>query len=361
MITDKIGFVELSKQTPEHAWVFLEKLYSKGDREAVLQTLNLASPDFFAPSDEDLPARASFLARMIKNGELAILTEIFQRSPDSTALRQECRERRFGSICESRSPEILDLLLPLPVDQPNHKEWSMALLRKNMPLLDRLAFSVESKRALILIENYFFDLQLSQLKYLEQHIEPTAWPMRFARDAIQRNKGPGAISFFIDHGFQNPSISHLELWESIAAAIKTQNGKAFSKLITGASKLDFDWARKAAPGEIPLASLAGHEPRLLPTKLPPELKKMTLLELAIARGQVDMTQDLIDQLPDRPADDRIQLLLSNMAEQLTQSRADKPIVQFAQAQAQSALDFALMQLAASPQPDRVQSKAPIKP
>lgn len=349
MITENIAIAELAKVDAEAAWKALSRIYTKSDAPQLTEAIHsLPSQIFSFPEEGETKYRDIFLGKLLKNAEVGLLETLLAQSSDPQQMRKEIQLRHFGNICESRDEGVVNLIFPqdAPIEF-DHKHWTTAVLRKNLPLLERMNFPVEPRRALILIENYFFDLQLAQLKYLEPHIPADQWPMRFAADSIYRCKGPGVIGFFIDHGFRSSKLSHGELWDSLASAIKAGNAKAFHKLVDGADKAGFDWAKTGPTGDIPLGE-EGSEVHISSSKVPIEIRKSSLLEIAILRGDVMMAQDILERASVALSEERYALWEDSVKSHLKAARAPTDKIKLVLAKMRAAQDISAMQQAAAP-------------
>ncbi len=348
MITESIAISELAKTDPEAAWKCLSRIYGKGEPEHISEALQSLPASIMEFPEGPTKYRDLFFGKLIKNTEVELLSTLLSKAPDPQQFRKEMQIRQFGNVCEARDNEIVQLIFPesVPVEF-DHKHWTTAVLRKSIPLLNRMNFPVEPKRALILIENYFFDLQLAQLKYLEPHIPADQWPMRFAANAITRCKGPGVINFFADHAFRSAKISQGELWDSLAAAIKGGNAKAFQRLADGADKIHFDWKKTGPAGDITLGEEGSEAIRLSSSKFPPEARKCSLIDLAVLRGDVALAQEIVTRTGAALPDERFALLEEAVKAQLKTARTPADKSKLVLAKMRAVHDITAMQEAAA--------------
>lgn len=309
MFGENLAFSQIATIDADAAWKMLERSYQKGNTEqfsGFVGVLDDRAPMWSAAAGS-VPHRQSFFTRLIKSGDVDTISKVLAKGPNPETAAQRLGSEFFGTACESRNEAVCKLLFPETAKiEFSHKQWEVALLRKNMHLLERMAFKVETKRGLAFIDNYFFDLQLAQLKYLDKFIDQKAWPMKFVKDAILRQKGPGMISFFLDKAGNATKISAGDTWDSIAAAIRTDNVKALGLLVGMAQNkgaASFDWGREGSVGDFPL--LGDDDIKLQMMRMPHDYRKMTLLEFSVLRGVMHIAQDILDVAGSTPQQDRI--------------------------------------------------------
>lgn len=294
--TETVSFLDLAKHTPEHAWRFLEKQYAKGQQNhPFLMELFLHIPSsMMAPPQEDEPFRSSFWNRLLKNEETSLISQLFSVHPTlKNSIQDEIFNKRFNILTKSKNESFINLVLPDGPYSFDSKKWSTALLSKNPLLLEKLNYSVETTRAINFIENYFFDLQLNQLRYLNAFISNHQWPFKFLKDSLVRQKSPGVIQFFLDrihHQLMQPDakFSIIDLGQTLQAAIYTHNEKSFNKLLQTTSVRPFPIDQLFDLPDLKICfsncQIESNDIKISINKLPPALRQTSLLEHLIIQN-----------------------------------------------------------------------------
>lgn len=303
MNIEPIVFQNASINDVNLAWKLLEKCFAKGERQSMRDLLlkycdNIE--DFIqAPS----PAKDHFFNRIIKSGELELLSQLLLKHKNPAELKNFLIQNYFGSFCETKNSIIIDCVFKNSNLNLNHQQWTQALLKKRFDILENTKFNIQEQRAISFIESYFFDIQLTHLKYLENFIGADQWSLRFARNALSTNKGPAVINFFVEKSFQKQNLGQEDIWETLFECIKNSNSKAFDKikLLIDSQERSFDWEKTSNLSDfsiqLPTPPNQDDEPanvRISMNKTPAELKKISLLEFAWITGELNCAQQIMD-------------------------------------------------------------------
>lgn len=305
MNIEPIVFQSASTTDINLAWKILEKCFAKGERQTMRDLLLK-----YCDSIEDFikkpsPEKDHFFNRIIKSGEIELISQLLLKHQNPDELKIFLIQNYFGSFCETKNSTIIECVFKNSKLPLNHQQWTQALLKKRFDILENTNFNTQEQRALSFIESYFFDIQLTHLKYLENFIGNEQWSLRFARNALSTNKGPAVINFFIEKSFQKQNIGQEDIWETLFECIKNSNIKAFDKIQTliTSQKRSFDWEKTSTLSDFSIQLPCApnqEEPsanvRISMNKTPIDLKKASLLEFAWITGEINIAQQIMDNV-----------------------------------------------------------------
>ena len=345
-------FLALSQTTPEFIWKGMERFVSRGEEDKLLRLIDALPAAWWSQGAH--PARSpaavaqsSFWARTIKRGMLEVAETVLSKYPDKDTERRRVAFASFAAIADARNDEATRFFFPAGETVAfASKHWEVAFKSKNNGLFDRINPNLDARRALNFVQNYFFDLQLNQLKRLSAFIPDTQWPLTFARDAIARFRGPGMISFFIDKGFKAQRINPTDVRACLLASVRADNGRAMHQILgqIQSSQMKIDWSAPIDLGDVMLR--ASEELRINAVKIPLSLRKSPLIEAAVLRGDSEIAQALIDAGSRLPSDARMQQWFDFVQQELKSTGVPAGEIRIALSQSQGCRDFLAMVSAA---------------
>jgi len=349
-------FLSLAQTSPEFIWKGMERFVSRGEEDKLYRLVDALPAAWWTqdPAPARSPAavaQASFWARTIKRGMMEAADVILSRYPAPAVERRRVAFAGFAAIADARNDAATRFFFP--ADEAiafSSKHWEVAFKSKNNGLFDRINPQLDARRALNFIENFFFDLQLNQIKRLGAFVQDTQWPLSFARDAIARFRGPGMISFFIDKGFKASRINAAEVRGCLLASVRADNGRALQQILAqiSATNTKMDWAAPMELGDVMLR--ANEDFRINAVKIPENLRKSPLVEAAILRGDAEIAQALIDAGAPLPQRDRMNLWFEYAQKELKSTGVKATDVKLALAQAEGCYDLLSMIHAAAAHP-----------
>jgi hypothetical protein len=346
-------FLALAQTTPEHIWKGMERFVSRGEEEKLLRLIDALPASWW--SADPLPARSpaaaaqtAFWARAIKRGMVEASEALLSRYPDPKKERLRVAFSCFAAIADARNEAVTRFFFPESESiEFASKHWEVAFKSKNTHLFDRINPRLDALRAVNFVQNYFFDLQLNQLKRLTAFIPDDQWPLRFARDAIARFRGPGMISFFIDKGFKAARVNPVDVRMCLLAAIQADNPRAIEQVQAQvkARQLPLDLSAAVDVGDVMLRG--AEELRINAVKLPQDLRRSQLIEAAVLRGDNAVAQSLVDAGSPVPSAARMQRWFEFLEHELRSTGVKVAEIKLALAQASACHDFLSMVSAAS--------------
>ena len=171
MQLEPLAFKNATEKDHDLAWKILNKLFAKGEKDTIRDLLENHCYDFLSFIESASPSKDQLISRIIKSSDLSTIERICQKHPEPISYKKQLIDHFFGSLCESKGSSIIHYLFDSEnTIELNPQQWTQALLKRRWDILDHTSFKVHEQRALSFIDSYFFDLQLTHLKYLEPAI-----------------------------------------------------------------------------------------------------------------------------------------------------------------------------------------------